>query len=106
MQVAKHEQLVKSIEKTAGEKLTANQLDCHVEYSRACHQLEKRMQVMQKRNPVMLAAEEKTEATDTGDENIDSLGVQEMKEFKIFKVERISDSFDWFRFSYNMGYQL
>jgi hypothetical protein len=45
MQVAKHELLVKNIQKKAGEKLTENQLSCHVEYSKACHALEQRMQV-------------------------------------------------------------
>lgn len=87
MQVAKHEQLVKRIERTAGEKLPENQLNCHIEYSKACHALELRMQVSQKRNPVMLVADDKdkTQPTDVED-YIDPLGVQEMKEFKIFEV--------------------
>lgn len=79
MQQAKHEQLVKSIEKTAGEKMSENQINCHIEYSKACHKLEQRMQVCQKRNPVMLQAEDKTVPTDA-DEPVDPLSVQEMKE--------------------------
>lgn len=59
MAVAKHQILVKNIQKKAGEKLSENQIDCHIKYSKQCHALEQRMQVCQKRNPVMLVADEK-----------------------------------------------
>lgn len=59
MHITKHEQLVKNIEKTAGgEKLNEKAINYHVEYSKACHDLEHRMQVIQKRNPFMIAAEQ------------------------------------------------
>lgn len=74
MQHAKHEQLVKSIEKKAGEKMSDSQINRHIAYSKACHRLEQRMQVCQKRNPVMLVAEDKTQPTDAED-HVDPLSV-------------------------------
>jgi hypothetical protein len=48
------------------------------------------MQLMQKRNPVMLATDDKTLTTDSDtQEGIDVLGVQEMKDFKIFEVIKL-----------------
>lgn len=89
MQQAKHEQLVKNIERKAGEKMSENQITRHIAYSKACHKLEQRMQVCQKRNPVMLVAEDKTQPTDVED-HMDPLSVQEMKELKIFRVIRVT----------------
>ena len=99
MKVAQHEQLVKGIQRTAQQdKMSKNQLNCHVEYSRAFHALEQRMQMCQKRNPIMIATDKdkdnQHQVDENIDENIDPLSVQEMKEFKIFEVYRAVSTHD------------